>query len=267
MQIKIQDSQKTIESMLLMLPSNYSLGNVFTITSGQHFITNTDSTVMHITGVVSVTGGTNYISGNLLTDLRITGSTNYFTGLVTDSVIGITGGINTLYGVSGLSVLGGTNTLYAQNVEGNVSITGSGTQVISGINFITGTEISITGGTSDITGININIYSGMNTLIAEDGTLRIYSGESWITLDDLGVVFVRGGVTHITGGTNEIETETVLVSGGTNYISGSGLDQVWQFIDGETTLSVSGDVTISGGATTINDLDGDLIKKIISIHI
>lgn len=224
----------------------YVTGQNISIASGTTFITGTGMSA------IGISGGTNYISGSLLTDLFITGGTNYFTGLIQNSNVNFTGGATTIFGASGFTIAGGSNVLYAQNVEGNVSITGSGTQVVSGTNYITGIGVSITGGVSYVTGVNINIYSGVNTLVAEDDTLHINNGYNIITLGDLGVALIKESINYVSGGTNEISTEVVNITGGINSITGSG-NNAFYIIEGTNTISVSGDLSVTGGTTVINN--------------
>ena len=261
--------------------------NTVSVTGGQTtFISGTG----FITGIVTITGGINEITGNTINvtggvnsisveSISFVGGNNSITGTTIESIqtsggninisgtghsISITGGTTTIQSGFGFTILSGHTTI---NNNQDMVLTGLTFNISGGTNFITGSGVNITGGTNVLTGINVNIYSGINTITAEDGRYTQTYGTSTINLAELGKVWVNSSAsTHVTSGISYIDTESLTISGGINYITGSGapmyftgaiVDLVAQsgvqisITGGETTISNSGNLTLTPNNLTV----------------
>ena len=90
---------------------------------------------------------------------------------------------------------------------------------------------------------------------ATDGELRTYNGITHVNLSEFGLAFVHSDLTHINSGINYTDTEQLTISGGINYITGTGEGTQMYLTGGNTNLVAQSGVRvhISGGHTTIDN--------------
>ena len=200
------------------------------------------------------------ISGNNI--ISIQGGNNVISGSISGQVI-VSGGNNTigLFNAIDVKFISGENTVIN---SGTCLITGGFINVYSGNNNITGYNINLTNSIGNFTDLNVPVNVETSTVTVNDsdlvnitgGPVSVYEGTGSIGIDDSNVTFITQsiGELHVSGhqiasgGHLTLNAESASAPfSGLNIFSGSIFNA-----ESNNTISITGDVNISGGNNTIH---------------
>ena len=212
------------------------------------------------------------ISGSGIVNVYASGETNYvnlYGAGITDTIVSITGGTNTITSYSGLSVFATgdvtlNNYIYTGNTtvgslstnylySGTANITGGNTSITGGISNIYGdTTVNIDFGTNTLSGNTINTTFGTNSFPNFSGNFTANSGENNINGTGITVNFISGSNTLVSGQSS--------ISGSANIYNSvnsiSGTSNTFSITGGPNTIQQSTEATIFSGTNTISNSGG-----------